>query len=60
MFKVDLEGDFKESSNRTWKGNCYQAQVRLGLVQVWIGLQLALNSLELDSEIGRLVFFFVI
>ena len=39
-FEVDLEGemagDFKENSNRSWKGTCCQAQVRSGqgLVQV--------------------------
>ena len=38
------------TSNRTWKGACCQAQV-----QVWFRLQLKYNSLELDSEVGRLV-----
>ena len=31
---------------------------RAGLVQVWISLELKLNSLELDSKVGRLVSFF--
>ena len=26
-----------------------------GLVQVWLSLELKFNSLELDSEVGRLV-----
>ena len=43
---------------------CYQAQVRSGpgqvwsrldLVQVWFRLQLKFNSIELESEVGRLV-----
>ena len=41
-FKQDLEGDMLSSS---------------GMVQVWFRLQLKLNSIELDSEEGRLVYF---
>ena len=28
-----------------------------GLVQVWFRLELEFNSLELDSEVGRLLYF---
>ena len=30
-------------------------KLRSGVVQVWFRLQLKFNSLELDSEVGRLV-----
>ena len=32
-----------------------QLRSRSGLVQVWFSLELKFNSLELDSEVGRLV-----
>ena len=46
-FKLDLEGDFLSSLG--------QVRSRSGLVQVWFNLQLKFSSLELDSEVGRLV-----
>ena len=48
-FKQDMEGDLLSSSGHV--------RSRLGLVQVWISLQPKFNSFELDSEVGRLVFF---
>ena len=49
-----------------WKGTCCQDQVgsgpgqvwsSLGLFQVWFRLQLKFDSLELDSEVGQLVYY---
>ena len=53
--EVDMEGDLRGASNRTWKGTCCQAQVRSGpgLVQY----RLKFNSFELDTEVGRLVWY---
>ena len=53
-FKGDFRGDFKQDM----EGNLLSTQVRSrsGLVKVWLRLQLKLKSLELDSEVGRLVF----
>ena len=48
-FKQDLEGDLLSSSG--------QLRPRLGLVQVWFSIELKFNSFELDSEVGRLVYF---
>ena len=42
------KGDFREDSKQDLEGTCYQAQV-------WFSLYLKFNSLELDSEVGRLV-----
>ena len=39
----------------TWKGTCCQDQVGSGLV--WFRLQLKFDSLELDSEVGQLVYY---
>ena len=50
-FKQDIEGDLLSSSG--------QVRSRSGLVQVWFSLQPKFYSFELDSEVGRLVFFFV-
>ena len=51
VFKQDLKGDLLSSSG--------QLMYRSGLVQVWFNLEVKLevkfNSLELDSEVGRLV-----
>ena len=49
-FKQDLEVDLLSSSRR-------QLRSRSGLVKVWFSLQPKFNSFELDSEVGRLVFF---
>ena len=46
-FKQDLVGDLLSSSG--------QLRLRLGLVQVWFGIELKFNSFELDSEVGQLV-----
>ena len=47
---------------RAWKGTCCHVKlrsgkvhVRSGLVKVWFSLELRFNSLELDSEVGRIV-----
>ena len=42
------KGTSEGFSKNTWKGNFFQGQV-------WFSLQLKLNSLELNSEVGRLV-----
>ena len=47
-----MEGDLLSSSG--------QLRSRLGLVQVWYSLELKFNSLELDSEVGRLVYLVMI
>ena len=56
------------TSNRALKGTCCCVKLRSvkvqgmsgpGLVQVWIRLDLKFNSLELDSEVGRLICIFV-
>ena len=65
MVKGDLEGDSKGDLSVDFKQEMegdllsISGQVRswLGLVQVWFSLQPKFNSLELDSEVGRLIFF---
>ena len=52
------KGTSEGISIRTWKGTCCHVKLRSGLVQVWFRLELRFNSLELDSEVGRLVSFF--
>ena len=56
MFKGVLEGDLEETTNRNSNGTCCQARVdvrsRAGLIKVWFSF----NYLELDSEVGRLIF----
>ena len=51
-FKQYLEGDLLSSSS--------QLRSRSGLVQVPFSLELKFNSLELYSEVGRLVFLFFV
>ena len=61
MLKGDLEGDYKGDFKQDLEGDLLSCQAQLrsrsGLVQVWFCLELKLNSLELDSEVGRLVHF---
>ena len=45
----DMEGDLLSNSG--------QVRSRSGLLQVWFSLQPKFNSVELDSEVGRLVFY---
>ena len=58
-FEVDLEGhskgDFKHDLERDLLSSSGQVRSKSGLVQVWFSLQLKVSSLELDSEVGRLV-----
>ena len=65
----DLEGDYKgglqgglQNGLQTGLGrgltvmsSTGQLRSRAGLVQVWISFEIKFNSLELDSEVGRLV-----
>ena len=58
------KGTSEGISIRTWKGTCCHVKlrsgkvhVRSGLVKVWFSLELRFNSLELDSEVGRLVWY---
>ena len=54
-FKKDMEGDLMSSSGLVQ--DCSSSGP--GLVQVWFRLHLKFNSLELDSEVGQLVFFII-
>ena len=53
-FKHDMEGDLLSSSGKV-RSRTGLVQVRSGLMHVWFRLQIKFNSLELDSEVGRLV-----
>ena len=59
-FEVDLEGDFRGDLKKDLEGDLLssigQLRSRSGLVQVLFSLELKFNSLELDSEVGRLVY----
>ena len=69
MFKGDLEedmegdskgyyrGDFKQNLEGNLLSNSGQVKSRSGLVHVCFSLQLKFNSLELDSQVGRLVYY---
>ena len=48
-------GDFKQDMEVDLLSNSGQVRSRSGLVQVWFSLQPKFNSIELDSEVGRLV-----
>ena len=54
----DFRGDFKQDLERDLLSSSGQLRSRSGLVQVWFNIELKFNSFELDSEVGRLVFFF--
>ena len=58
-FEVDFDGhykgDFKGDFKQDLEGDLLLLRSRAGLVQVWISLEIKFNSLELDSEVGRLV-----
>ena len=64
-FEVDLEGDFRGDFKQDFKhdlegdllSSSGQLRSRSGLVKVWFSIELKFNSFELDSEVGRLVFF---
>ena len=51
--KSDFRGDFKQDL----LSNPGQVKSRSGLVHVCFSLQLKFNSLELDSQVGRLVYY---
>ena len=53
-FRGDFEGYFNGSTGRLGEGHA--VKLKSCKVQVWFSLQLKFNSLELDSEVGRLVF----
>ena len=59
--EVDYKGDFRGDSKQDLEGELAvvsssgQLRSRAGLDQVLISLELRFNSLELDSEGGRLV-----
>ena len=53
--KWDFRGDFKQDLEGDLMSNSGQVRSRSGLVQVWFSFQVKFNSLELDSEVGRLV-----
>ena len=69
MFKGDLEGDlevdlegdsngdFKQDMEGDLLSSSVQVRSRSGLVYVRLSLQLKFNSIELDSEVGRVVSF---
>ena len=46
----------KGTSEGTSKRTCH-VKLRSGKVQVWFSLELRFKSLELDSKVGRLVYF---
>ena len=56
-WREDLEGnskgDFRGDFRQEMEGDLLSSS---GQVQVWFSLQPKLNSFELDSEVGRLVF----
>ena len=51
----DCRGDLKQDLEGDLMSNSGQVRFRSGLVQVWFSFQVKFNSLELDSEVGRLV-----
>ena len=53
----DFRGDFKQDLEEDLLSSSGQLRFRSGLVQVWSSIQRKFNSFELDSEVGRLVFF---
>ena len=57
MFKGDFKGDFKQDLEGDLLSISGQlrSRARSGLVQVCFSLELKINSLELDSEVGELV-----
>ena len=58
--EVDLEGDFRGDFKQDMEGDLLsssgQLRSRSCLVRVCFSLKLKFNSLELDSEVGQLVF----
>mgnify|MGYP007060113225 CR=1 FL=1 len=62
--EVDLEGDFRGDFKQDLEGDLLsssgQLRSRSGLVQVWFSIELKFNSFELDSEVGRLVYTYII
>ena len=52
----DSKGDFREDFKQDMERGLF-VKLRSGPGQVWVRLQLKFNSLELDSEVGRLVCF---
>ena len=50
-------GDFKQNLEGNLLSNSGQVKSRSGLVHVCFSLQLKFNSLELDSQVGRLVYY---
>ena len=55
--KGEFRGDFKQDMEGDLLSNSDQVRSRSGLAHVSFSLQLKLNSLELDSEVGRFVLF---
>ena len=53
--EVELEGDFKQDLEGDLMSNSGQVRSRSDLVQVWFSFRVKFNSLELDSEVERLV-----
>ena len=54
-FKGDFRGEFKQDMEGDLLSNSGQVRSRSGLLQVWFSLHPKFNSVELDSEVGRLV-----
>ena len=54
-FKGDLEVDLEEDLEGDFRGDFKQ-----DLVQVQFSIELKFNSFELDSEVGQLVYLFIV
>ena len=65
VVKGNLEGDLQggglqrglQRGLQTGYGRGLAVKLRSGKVQVWFSLELRFKSLELDSKVGRLVYF---